>query len=529
MTAGTIAPYRSPEKPTKDRFSQLMHAEWTKFRTVRGWLIAMFLAVVLIDMVGLLVVRPNVQCGGACLPNVPTGPGGEAVNDSFYFVRQPLAGNGSITVRVTSLTGQTSQTGGNFGPGQQQGGLTPGLVPWAKAGIIIAASTRQGSPYAAMMVTGSHGVRMQYDFTQDIAGLPGAVSAASPRWLRLVRSGDTITGYDSADGTRWATVGSASLAGLPGTVQWGMLATSPLTFKSNFATYAESGGSVSPTLATGVLDHVSLRGGQPGGQWTGVEVGAGGAGYSGHAVGFRQAHGQFTITGSGDIGPVIGGGSNTEYDTSTVALHLLGVLLGLVVMVVIAAMFITLEYRRGLIRTTLAASPRRGRLLAAKALVIGLVTFVFGTAAVAVAVIVGIWVSRDGGQYVLPLSPLTGLRVIAGTGAMLALASVLALSIGAVVRRSVAAVAAVVVAILMPYILGVTGVLPASASEWILRVSPAAGFAIEQSAPQYHQVIGQYAPPDYFPLPPFAGLAVLCGYVAVALGLASWLLHRRDA
>lgn len=37
---------------------------------------------------------------------VPTGPGGEEVSDSFYFVHQPLAGNSSITARATSLTGQ---------------------------------------------------------------------------------------------------------------------------------------------------------------------------------------------------------------------------------------------------------------------------------------------------------------------------------------------------------------------------------------------------------------------------------------
>ena len=54
-----------------------------------------------------------------------------------------------------------------------------------------------------MMVTGGHGVRMQYDYTHDIAGQAGQASAASPRWLRLTRSGDTITGYESADGTHW--------------------------------------------------------------------------------------------------------------------------------------------------------------------------------------------------------------------------------------------------------------------------------------------------------------------------------------
>ena len=47
----------------------------------------------------------------AC-PAPPTGPGGEWVNDSLYFVRQPLAGNGSLTVRVTSLTGLYSTHGG---------------------------------------------------------------------------------------------------------------------------------------------------------------------------------------------------------------------------------------------------------------------------------------------------------------------------------------------------------------------------------------------------------------------------------
>ncbi|MGB6455633.1 MAG: ABC transporter permease subunit [Streptosporangiaceae bacterium] len=526
----TISPYRPPQQAGRDGFAQLLHAEWTKFRTLRGWVIAIVIAAVLIDVVALLVPRDNNHCSASCQSHVPTGPGGEAVNDSYYLVGQPLTGDGTITVRVTSLTGVIENDGGSGTPNTPQ--RSRGLVPWAKAGIIITDSTRPGSAYAAMMVTGSHGVRMQYNYTGDVAGLPGLVSAASARWLRLTRSGDVITGYDSTDGRHWTEVGTARLAGLTGGVTAGMFATSPVDFTPNFPTYAESGGGASASVATGTFDVAELGGGTPGGRWAGQYVGADDANFNGPqppSIGFRQAGGRFTVTGSGDIGPVVAGGVNSSYVAGTFADHLLGVFIGLLIMIVIAAMFITVEYRRGLIRTTLAASPRRGRLLAAKALVIGLLTFVLGSAAVAVGVIAGSQLARAGGTYMLPVGWLTEARVILGTGAMLGVASVLALAVGAVLRRSVATVAAVVVAIVLPYILGVSGVLPAGASEWILRVTPAAGFAMEQSVPQYQQVVGHYGPPDYFPLAPWSGFAVLCVYAAVALGLAAWLLRRRDA
>ena len=144
-----------------------------------------------------------------------------------------------------------------------------GLDPWSKAGIIIKASTRPGSAYAAMMVTGSHGVRMQYDYTADIAGMPGPVSAASPRWLRLTRSGDTVTGYDSADGTAWKLVGTAHLRGLPATVQAGLFAASPGTTVSGSHSLTGSSSGGARSLATGAFDHVSLRARQAGGHLDG--------------------------------------------------------------------------------------------------------------------------------------------------------------------------------------------------------------------------------------------------------------------
>src|SRR5258708_34293547 len=70
-------------------------------------------------------------------------------------------------------------------------------------------------------------------------------------------------------------------------------------------------------------------------------------------------------------------------------------------------MFITAEYRRGLIRTTLTASPRRGRVLAAKAIVIGSGTFVAGLVAAAAAVSFGAPLGRGRGPYVFPASRAT--------------------------------------------------------------------------------------------------------------------------
>ena len=63
-----------------------------------------------------------------------------------------------------------------------------------------------------------------------------------------------------------------------------------------------------------------------------------------------------------------------------------------------------------------------------------------------------------------------------------------------------------------------------------LHVHQAAAFAVQQAVPQYPQVTALYSPGSgYFPLPPWAGLAVLCGYAALVLGLAAVLLRRRDA
>jgi ABC-type transport system involved in multi-copper enzyme maturation permease subunit len=526
----TITPYRSDQRPGPDGFAQLLHAEWTKFRTVRGWVIGMIVAVVVAAGIGLLGAGAGTsscqhvgggpeRSGAACMPTFPLGPGGEPVTDSFYFVRQPLTGNGGITVRVTSLTGLLPSQNPNGPPTPTR----PGLEPWAKAGIIIKQNANQGSPYAAMMVAAGHGVRMQWNYTADTAGLPGAVGPASPRWLRLTRAGDVITGYDSADGTHWTEVGAVSLSGLPSTVQAGLFTASPGDNQESQSFGGGVNGISGPTQATAVIDHVSGLGGS----WTGEYAGAADASGIGQ---YHQAGGRFTVTGSGDIAPIPAGHGGPADSAATLTGYLLGTFAGLIALAVVATMFMTAEYRRDLIRVTLAASPRRGRTLAAKAIVIAAVSFVTGLAGAAVAVLAGTAITHARGYYEFPVPTSTVVRVIIGTAVLAAVSAVLALAIGTMVRRSATAVAIAIVTSVLPYFLAVAAVVPLGVADWLLRITPAAGFALQQPYPRYPQVTAIYsALSGYFPLAPWAGLAVLCGWAAVALAGAAYLLRRRDA
>ena len=228
----------------------------------------------------------------------------------------------------------------------------------------------------------------------------------------------------------------------------------------------------------------------------------------------------------GDIAPYV-----TNVDPLGIALK--GTALGLIAVIALGALFITAEYRRGLIRTTFAASPRRGRVLAAKAIVIGTVTFVAGLVGAAIAVPIAErklqstgWVSS-----VFPVWSLTsahGLQIVVGTAGLLAVAAILALSAGAVVRRSAGAITAVVVLVIVPLILGV--VLPQGPADWLLRLSPAAAFGVQRGLPQYPQVMSVCQPYNgCFPLAPWTGFAVACVWALAALGLATYLLRRRDA
>ncbi|WP_155371339.1 DUF1349 domain-containing protein [Catellatospora vulcania] len=499
----------TPDESTTPGLRALVRAEWSGFRSGRGRMAALLvavLAVIALATLPALSIRSSCSNGPVEVPcpTDPLGPDGSPVSDLFAFAHRPLTGDGTITVRLTSMTGTITY------PPPDHDEIVPGVVPWAKTGIIIKDGLGQGSSYAALMMTGKHGVRMQHDYTHDTAGRPGGVSPQSPRWLRLTRSGDTITGYESADGAEWSQVGAARLGGLPATVQIGLFATSPGDLTLVPVGLGGSIGQVRFTQAVGSFDNVTVDGGVSPGAWSADTVGE-----LGHtdwekfhrAPGLVTDGGTLTVTGSGDIGPVGTEGGRTAKDT------LIGLFVAVLILIVTGA-------RYAAARPSGEPAPG-GRRLAARALVLGAAVFASALVAVGVAVPLGTMMLRDGGTTVISAGPPAELRVIVGTAVLLALVAVLALALGALLRRAWLAVTVLTAGLLVPYLLVVVPLLPDAVADWLLRITPAAGFAVLQTLAEYPQVTMHYAPyAGYFPLPWWAGLAVTGAFTALALGLA---------
>ncbi|GAA0930848.1 hypothetical protein [Nonomuraea longicatena] len=267
------------------------------------------------------------------------------------------------------------------------------MVPWAKAGLLVRQSLEQGTPYAAVMLTGAHGVRMQHNYIHDVPGGPHN----GPQWLRLTRSGDIITGYESDDGKTWTEVGTVALTGLPETVEIGVFATSPGALWDMAQAFAQ---------ATATFVQITLRGRErfvaPRRRRRRHGVRRQDPASPGRVV---ESGDKLIVIGVGDIGPAtVEGGVRAD-------LMLIGGALGMIRVLVVAVTFFTAEHRRGLIGTGLPAEPHPARLPAAKAVVVGAVAFVAGLVTSGVVVPVGLAMSRANQNPIQPITLATELRI----------------------------------------------------------------------------------------------------------------------
>ena len=202
------------------------------------------------------------------------------------------------------------------------------------------------------------------------------------------------------------------------------------------------------------------------------------------------------------------------FDLTRVSLR--GLLFSQLIIGVLGVLVMSAEYGTGTIRATLAAVPRRPRVLAAKAAVFFAVAVVAGEVLAFSGFLVGQALLVSPAPHAV-LSQPNVLRAVAGGGLVVAVLGLFALGLATIIRHSAGAITAYVgVLLVAPIILQS---LPSSIGQPILKFMP---FTISDTMTS---VVSNGN--DAFS--PWVGLLVLVGYAIAALVIGGWLLNRRDA
>jgi hypothetical protein len=127
--------------------------------------------------------------------------------DQFHFDWQTLPGDGSVSARVVSQTNTSS---------------------WAKAGVMLRATTDAGSLNYAVFITPGNGITVQYRNTiNGTTAKLTTMAATAPIYLKASRSGTTFSAYSSSDGLTWTLIAGSqkALGSITGPLLAGMAAT----------------------------------------------------------------------------------------------------------------------------------------------------------------------------------------------------------------------------------------------------------------------------------------------------------------
>ncbi len=168
-----------------------------------------------------------------------SGAGILGTADQMHFVYQPLSGDGTIVARLVSMVGSGAQAGVMI-----RETLNPGAA---------SAYTAYYPNYTYLFYRPSTGAN-----TSQQANY---VTATLPYWLKLVRSGNTFSGYQSTDGVTWAQVGTSQTITMAQNVYVGFAVSSDNN--SSLATATFDSSSLVPGLAP-LVQSVSPTSGGPG-------------------------------------------------------------------------------------------------------------------------------------------------------------------------------------------------------------------------------------------------------------------------
>lgn len=186
--------------------------------------------------------------------------------DAFRYVYQSVTGDTEIVARVASVQNTN---------------------PYAKAGLMLRESVAAGAAHVILDVRPDGSIEfMKRASTGGATTYLSGATQVPPTWLKLTRSGNTVTGAVSSNGTAWATVGSTTTAlGTSATV--GLVVNSHNTAALNTSVF--DAVSVNGSVAPPPPPPPSLPS-----PWTNGDVGA--TGLAGSA---SSTNGAFTVSGAG--------------------------------------------------------------------------------------------------------------------------------------------------------------------------------------------------------------------------------------
>jgi len=127
------------------------------------------------------------------------------VSDQFQFANKDIAGDGSIVARVDSLQNTD---------------------PWAKGGVMFRNGLAANAMFADVIVTPGNGISFQWRSTTGGSCGSLKVTGTAPKWVKLVRSGNSFTAFYGSDGINWTPIGSAQTITMARTAKVGLCVTS---------------------------------------------------------------------------------------------------------------------------------------------------------------------------------------------------------------------------------------------------------------------------------------------------------------
>ncbi|MDD9348063.1 ABC transporter permease subunit [Mumia sp.] len=207
--------------------------------------------------------------------------------------------------------------------------------------------------------------------------------------------------------------------------------------------------------------------------------------------------------------------ASPEADESPGAFLTWGMMIAQITAVVLGVLAVTSEYGTGMVRATFAAVPRRGRVLAAKSLLVASLLFVVGT----LTALIGYF----GGNYFLDREgigmALEGdvLRAMYGSGLFMAGLGLLSIAIGTLLRHTAAAITITIG--LCFVVSNMVALIPGDIGLFLERVMPGSAGAVIATPVSFNPNL----------LDAWPSFAIFAAEIAVLMTLAAGALRRRDA